>query len=111
MKYVRMIRIIFILIFLVFGNQAFSQFEQNNKWSIELNGGGTNAVKPYAPMYFSNTVGLFHTLRWNLDNILTTNMVLNWMEDMTISKTMNLVPMDLAKNSEPTTTEVPSADS
>ncbi|MGB1647039.1 MAG: hypothetical protein ACPG9I_07040, partial [Crocinitomicaceae bacterium] len=56
-----MIRIIFILVFLVFGNQAFSQFEQNNKWSIELNGGGTNAVKPYAPMYFSNTVGLFHT--------------------------------------------------
>ena len=61
MKYVGMIRIIFILVFLVFGNQAFSQFEQNNKWSIELNGGGTNAVKPYAPMYFSNTVGLFHT--------------------------------------------------
>ena len=48
----------FILLFVsTFAN---AQFEQNNKWSIDLMAGGTNAVKPYATGYFSNTVGLFH---------------------------------------------------
>ena len=50
---------IFILIFL-FSLTAHGQFEQNNKWSLDLGGGLTNAVKPYTENYFSNTYDLFH---------------------------------------------------
>lgn len=32
----------------------------NNKFSIDLGLGGTNAVKPYSPGYWSNTVGFLH---------------------------------------------------
>ena len=57
MKSIGMIRIFLILILLIFSNVGQAQFEQNNKWSLDLNGGATNAVKPYATGYFSNTVG------------------------------------------------------
>ena len=39
---------------------SISQFEENNKWSLDLCGGLTNAVKPYTDGYFSNTYDLFH---------------------------------------------------
>ena len=32
-----------------------------NKWSIDANIGATNAIKPFAPNYWSNSIGLFHT--------------------------------------------------
>jgi OOP family OmpA-OmpF porin len=32
----------------------------NNRWSIELNPGVSNAVKPYTNGYWSNTIGLYH---------------------------------------------------
>ena len=51
--------VIFILIFL-FSLTAIGQFEQNNKWSLDLGAGLTNAVKPYTANYFSNTYDLFH---------------------------------------------------
>jgi OOP family OmpA-OmpF porin len=38
----------------------FGQFEQNNKLSLDLGGGLTNAVKPYQEDYFSNTYDFFH---------------------------------------------------
>ncbi|MEJ6505811.1 MAG: SPOR domain-containing protein [Crocinitomicaceae bacterium] len=50
---------IFIFTFL-FSLTAHGQFEQNNKWSLDLGGGLTNAVKPYTENYFSNTYDLFH---------------------------------------------------
>ena len=71
MKSIGMIRIFLILILLIFSNVGQAQFEQNNKWSLDLNGGATNAVKPYATGYFSNTVGLFHAsggLRYMFNN-------------------------------------------
>ena len=51
--------VIFILTFL-FSLTAIGQFEQNNKWSLDLGAGLTNAVKPYTANYFSNTYDLFH---------------------------------------------------
>ncbi len=48
---------IFLLLFIP--NLLFSQ-GYNNRWSIELNPGVSNAVKPYTPKYWSNTVGLYH---------------------------------------------------
>ena len=71
MKSIGMIRIFLILFLLIFSNVSQAQFEQNNKWSLDLNGGATNAVKPYATGYFSNTVGLFHAsggLRYMFNN-------------------------------------------
>ena len=50
---------IFIVVF-SFSFTLFGQFEQNNKWSLDLGGGLTNAVKPYTTGYFSNTYDLFH---------------------------------------------------
>jgi outer membrane protein OmpA-like peptidoglycan-associated protein len=46
-----------VLFFL--SNFAFSQ-GYNNRWSIELNPGVSNAVKPFSTGYWSNTVGLYH---------------------------------------------------
>ena len=48
-----------IISLLFLSNLAFSQ-GYNNRWSIELNSGVSNAVKPYTPDYWSNTVGLYH---------------------------------------------------
>jgi OOP family OmpA-OmpF porin len=51
----------FIFIFAVlFSFTSIGQFEENNKWSLDLGGGFTNAVKPYTDGYFSNTYDLFH---------------------------------------------------
>ena len=51
----------FIFIFvLLFSFTSLGQFEENNKWSLDLGGGLTNAVKPYTDGYFSNTYDLFH---------------------------------------------------
>ena len=51
----------FIFIFvLLFSFTTLGQFEENNKWSLDLGGGLTNAVKPYTEGYFSNTYDLFH---------------------------------------------------
>ncbi|MDB4649965.1 hypothetical protein OAF64_08210, partial [Crocinitomicaceae bacterium] len=50
---------IFIVVF-SFSFTMYGQFEQNNKWSLDLGGGLTNAVKPYTTGYFSNTYDLFH---------------------------------------------------
>ena len=51
----------FIFIFvLLFSFTSLGQFEENNKWSLDLGGGLTNAVKPYTEGYFSNTYDLFH---------------------------------------------------
>ena len=47
-----------VLIFFI-ANFSFSQ-GYNNRWSIELNPGVSNAVKPYTPDYWSNTIGLYH---------------------------------------------------
>lgn len=48
---------IILLFFLT--NSAISQ-GYNNRWSIELNPGVSNAVKPYTTGYWSNTIGLYH---------------------------------------------------
>jgi OOP family OmpA-OmpF porin len=48
-----------IILLLLFSNSSFSQ-GYNNRWSIELNPGVSNAVKPYTPGYWSNTIGLYH---------------------------------------------------
>ncbi len=40
---------------------SFSQYSKYNKWSVDLSIGGTNAVEPYSPGYWSNTVDLVHT--------------------------------------------------
>jgi len=48
----------FVLIFFI-TNFSLSQ-GYNNRWSIELNPGVSNAVKPYSPDYWSNTIGLYH---------------------------------------------------
>ena len=47
-----------VLIFFI-ANFSFSQ-GYNNRWSIELYPGVSNAVKPYTPDYWSNTIGLYH---------------------------------------------------
>jgi outer membrane protein OmpA-like peptidoglycan-associated protein len=47
-----------VLIFFI-TNFSLSQ-GYNNRWSIELNPGVSNAVKPYSPDYWSNTIGLYH---------------------------------------------------
>jgi OOP family OmpA-OmpF porin len=48
-----------IILLFLFSNSSFSQ-GYNNRWSIELNPGVSNAVKPYTPGYWSNTIGLYH---------------------------------------------------
>ncbi len=48
----------FVLLFLI-SNSFFSQ-GYNNRWSIELSPGVSNAVKPYTTGYWSNTIGLYH---------------------------------------------------
>lgn len=40
---------------------ANAQYAGYNKWSVDLSLGGTNAVEPYTPGYWSNTVDLVHT--------------------------------------------------
>jgi OOP family OmpA-OmpF porin len=40
---------------------TFGQYSEYNKWSVDLSIGGTNAVEPYTPGYWSNTVDLVHT--------------------------------------------------
>ena len=52
---------IFLIISLLIFHFGYSQKGQNNRWSIDLCAGGTNAVKPYTPKYWSNTVGFLHT--------------------------------------------------
>ncbi len=47
------------IIFFLISNSFFSQ-GYNNRWSIELNPGVSNAVKPYSTGYWSNTIGLYH---------------------------------------------------
>ena len=39
---------------------AFGQYGYNNRWSLEPGVGINNAVKPYSPGYWSNTVGVIH---------------------------------------------------
>jgi outer membrane protein OmpA-like peptidoglycan-associated protein len=48
-----------VILLFIFSNSSFSQ-GYNNRWSIELNPGVSNAVKPYTPGYWSNTIGLYH---------------------------------------------------
>ena len=48
-----------IILLLFFSNSVISQ-GYNNRWSIELNPGVSNAVKPYTNGYWSNTIGLYH---------------------------------------------------
>ncbi|MBU3660054.1 MAG: OmpA family protein [Flavobacteriales bacterium] len=51
---------VFTIVFLlILSNSVFSQ-GYNNRWSIELNPGVSNAVKPYTTGYWSNTIGLYH---------------------------------------------------
>jgi outer membrane protein OmpA-like peptidoglycan-associated protein len=52
--------IIAAIVSLLFTN-TFAQKRQTNRWSIDVCAGGTNAVKPYSPGYWSNTVGFLHT--------------------------------------------------
>ena len=52
-------KLLAIILLLFIPNLLFSQ-GYNNRWSIELNPGVSNAVKPYTPKYWSNTVGLYH---------------------------------------------------
>jgi outer membrane protein OmpA-like peptidoglycan-associated protein len=42
-------------------SNSFCQYSEYNKWSVDLSIGGTNAVEPYTPGYWSNTVDLVHT--------------------------------------------------
>ncbi len=46
-------------IFILLGQSANAQ-GYNNRWSIEPAIGGSNAVKPYTPGYWSNTAGIVH---------------------------------------------------
>jgi OOP family OmpA-OmpF porin len=48
------------IILLVFTTSLLFSQGYNNRWSIELNPGVSNAVKPYSPEYWSNTIGLYH---------------------------------------------------
>jgi hypothetical protein len=50
-----------IIYILIFHNIAFNQEGPLNHSSLDIGIGGTNAVAPFAPNYWSNTVGLFHT--------------------------------------------------
>ena len=52
-------KLLAIILLLFIPSLLFSQ-GYNNRWSIELNPGVSNAVKPYTPEYWSNTVGLYH---------------------------------------------------
>ncbi|MFY7943453.1 MAG: OmpA family protein [Crocinitomicaceae bacterium] len=51
---------LFFFLSLVLSN-SFCQYSEYNKWSVDLSIGGTNAVEPYTPGYWSNTVDLVHT--------------------------------------------------
>jgi outer membrane protein OmpA-like peptidoglycan-associated protein len=53
--------ILLVLLVCVFNFTLKAQKSQNNRWSIDVSVGGTNAVKPYSPDYWSNTVGFLHT--------------------------------------------------
>jgi len=56
-----MSRILILCFIVLFSLTANGQFEQNNKWSIDVSGGLSNAVRPYSVGYWSNTYDLFHT--------------------------------------------------
>ncbi len=51
---------LFFLLSLGLSN-SYCQYSEYNKWSVDLSIGGTNAVEPYSPGYWSNTVDLVHT--------------------------------------------------
>jgi len=53
-------RILILCFITLFSITANGQFEQNNKWSIDISGGLSNAVRPYTAGYWSNTYDLFH---------------------------------------------------
>lgn len=55
----KIIQIFFYI--LIFHNTSFSQEETLNHSSLDFGFGVTNAITPFAPNYWSNTVGLFHT--------------------------------------------------
>ena len=54
-------RIILSACFVLYLFSALGQYAGYNKWSIDINIGGTNAVEPYSIGYWSNTVDLVHT--------------------------------------------------
>jgi len=53
------ITFVWLLLTLLFSTSVDAQ-GYNNKFSIDLALGGTNAVKPYSTGYWSNTIGFFH---------------------------------------------------
>lgn len=58
----RLTTILSLLFLLTIPSALNAQDEKNmNRLSIDANIGATNAVRPYATGYWSNTVGLFHT--------------------------------------------------
>jgi len=56
-----MMRFIFVFCLLVAVSNTFAQYAGYNKWSLDFAVGGTNAVEPYSPGYWSNTVDFIHT--------------------------------------------------
>ena len=56
----RILILIFSILYISSGD-CLSQQIRENRWSIDGCFGGTNAVRPFTPDYFTNTIGLFHT--------------------------------------------------
>ena len=54
-------RFVFVFCLLVAVSNTFAQYAGYNKWSLDFAVGGTNAVEPYSPGYWSNTVDFIHT--------------------------------------------------
>jgi outer membrane protein OmpA-like peptidoglycan-associated protein len=55
------IKYFFLIIILFLGKGIYSQKSQFNHWCIDISAGVTNAVKPYSPGYWSNTVGFLNS--------------------------------------------------
>lgn len=51
----------FLIIFTISCSLNAQDVKEMNRLSIDASIGGTNAIKPYAPDYWSNSIGLFHT--------------------------------------------------
>lgn len=54
-------KLLIVFLFCFVATRAQQTTDNMNKWSIDANIGATNAIKPYAPSYWSNSIGLFHT--------------------------------------------------
>lgn len=51
----------FLIIFSLSSSVNAQEVKEMNRLSIDANIGGTNAIRPYATDYWSNSIGLFHT--------------------------------------------------